>query len=122
MGFLKMGVTAKEYRNLIGEGAKKKSKYGNKPTIACDGTRCPSRKHAIYHNGLVLAKKCGLLKFFLREVPFDLADGIKHRVDYLEFWHNGNIKFVEVKGKDLPLGKLKRKQVEELYGIAVEVV
>lgn len=112
-------MKVEEYKKLI---AKKKNKYGNKPTIACDGTKCPSIKHANYHNKLVMARKAGALNFFLREVSFDLVDGIKHRLDFLEFWRNGNIKFVEVKGRDLALGKLKRKQVEENYGITIEVV
>jgi hypothetical protein len=114
-----MGISIEEFKKLK---ANKKNKYGANPCIANDGTRCPSRKHMQYHNDLVFAHKSGCIKLFLREVPFDLPGGVKHRVDYLIFNLDGTYQFVEVKGRDLYVGKMKRKQVEEIYGIKIEVV
>jgi spore cortex formation protein SpoVR/YcgB (stage V sporulation) len=113
-----MGISIEEFKKL----KVKKNKYSAKPCIAHDGARCPSRKHMLYHNDLVLAHTYGRIKFFLREVPFDLPGGVKHRVDYLIFNLDGSYQFVEVKGRDLYVGKMKRKQVEEIYNIKIEVV
>lgn len=114
-------ISIDEFKALTAK-SNKKNKYNARHVIASDGTKCPSKKHAAYHESLLILQKKGLIKFFLREVAFDLVDGIKHRLDYLEFWENGNIKFVEVKGCDLALGKLKRKMTEEKYRIKIEVV
>ena len=62
------------------------------------------------------------MKFFLTRVPLRLPGGVKHFLDFVEFWTDGSTRFVEVKGRDLPMGKLKRHQVEELYGIKIVVV
>ena len=35
---------------------------------------------------------------------------------------DGGIEYIEVKGRDLELGKMKRRQCEEIYGIHIEVV
>jgi len=86
-----------------------KHKFKAKPTVY-DGIKYGSKKEANYAFKLDLAKKSGELLFYLRQVPFDLPGGFKHRIDFLEFWADGTAKFVEVKGMDLPMGKLKRKR------------
>jgi len=66
-------------------------------------------------------KECGVVRYIIRQVPFDLPGGAKHLVDFMVVNEKGNI-FFESKGRDLPMGKLKRKQVEELYDIIVHVI
>lgn len=92
-----------------------------KPT-KIDGIRYASKKEAQYAQELELRKRAGEVLFYLRQVPFDLPGGVVHRVDFLEFWADGTAHLVEVKGFDTPMGKLKRKQVEALYPISIEVV
>jgi hypothetical protein len=56
------------------------------------------------------------------QVPFRLAGGYTHRLDFMLIKTDGSIEYVEVKGKDLPMGKMKRKMVESEYEIRIEVV
>ena len=64
---------------------------------------------------------CGIIKYIIRQVPFDLPGNSTHKIDFMAVIDTGNI-FLEAKGRDLPMGKLKRKQVEELYSITVQVI
>jgi hypothetical protein len=104
-----------------------------------------SKKEAEYAEGLAAAKAAGDISFWLEQVPFKLPGGSKYLLDFVVFtlvpktaraehllmvdkidraelhWAF-DVRFVEVKGRDLPLGKLKRRQTEELYGIKIEVV
>lgn len=88
----------------------------------CDGIKFSSKKEARYYQELRARQHIGEVKFFLTQVPFRLPGGVKHFLDFVEFWTDGSTRFVEVKGRDLPMGKLKRHQVEELYGIKIVVV
>ena len=68
-----------------------------------------------------ILQKAGLFKFFIRQASFDLPGQATHKVDYCIFMQD-RVLFIEAKGRDLPIGKLKRKQVEDIYGIQVHVV
>jgi hypothetical protein len=89
-----------------------------------------SRKEARYAADLALRQKAGEISFWLEQVPFRLPGDTVYRLDFAvfekfdEFGENllWRIKWVEVKGKDLQLGKIKRKQTEEIYGIRIELV
>lgn len=59
--------------------------------------------------------------FFLRQIPFDLPGGMRHVVDFCVFLKD-EVKFLEAKGRDLAIGKLKRLQVEDIYNIPIEIV
>lgn len=97
-----------------------KHKYHAQPTTV-DEIRYDSKKEARYGSQLKLLQKAGEILFFLRQVPFDLPGGIKYRVDFMEFWKDGNIKFIDVKGFMTQVSKNKIKQVEALYPINIEL-
>ncbi len=117
-----------------------KHKYGAERT-----GHYASKKEAQYAADLELRKQAGEISFWLEQVAFLLPGTYTdkrgrtkravHRLDFVVFKYQeyGNeyvrvnkdmwkIEFVEVKGRDLPMGKLKRKQTEELYGIHITVV
>ena len=96
-------------------------KFHAKPT-EFGGRTYPSKAQARYAQELELRKRAGEVLFWLEEVPFGLPGGIKYRLDFLEFWANGEVHCVEVKGMDTPVGKLKIQQVEALYPVKVEIV
>lgn len=87
-----------------------------------------SKKEACFAQQLDLGVRAGEIISWTRQTRFDLpgkADGKPrpvHRVDFLVFYPNEKYKFFEVKGRDLPMGKLKRDQVEAIYKIEIEVV
>jgi len=42
--------------------------------------------------------------------------------DFVEFWKDGNVKFTDCKGVETETFKLKKRQVEELYPIEINIV
>lgn len=97
-----------------------RSKYNAKSTEV-DGIKFPSRLEAGVYNQLKVLQREGHFKFFLRQPSFDLPGASKHRIDFAVFYED-KVKFIESKGRDLPEGKLRRKQVEDLYDITIHVV
>jgi hypothetical protein len=98
-----------------------KHKFHAKPTDR-DGIKFASRKEARYYDQLLLAKQSGDLLFFLRQVPFHLPGNTKYVVDFVLFWADQNVEFVDVKGHQTEMFKLKKKQVEDLYPIEITIV
>lgn len=87
-----------------------------------DGLRFDSKAEARRYADLKLLQRAGEVVFFLRQVPFDLPGGVKYRVDYCIFWADGRVTFEDVKGMTTPMFTLKKKQVEALYPVEIEVV
>lgn len=98
-----------------------KHKFRAKPTTR-NGVRYDSQLEARYAAKLDLAQKTGELVFYLRQVPFDLNGGVKYRADFVEFWADGEVRVVDVKGYDTPQSRQKRKQVEAIYPIEIHLV
>lgn len=88
----------------------------------CEGIKFHSKREAKYFRELQARVHLGEVKYFLRQVPFHLRGGIKHVIDFVEFWRDGSVHYIEVKGFDHPIGRLKRKLVEDQYPIQIEVV
>jgi hypothetical protein len=97
-----------------------------------DGIRFPSKKHRAYFLRLKAEQHAGMIRYFIREVPFDIP-GVyedsrgrrrvaRHFVDFGVCCMDGSFRWVEVKGRDIAMGRLKRIQTESLYGIKIEVV
>ena len=86
-----------------------------------DGIKFPSKLEADCHRELLRLQSLGLVRLFLRQPTFDLPGGFRHKVDFLVFTADSAL-FIEAKGKDLAMGRMKRLQVEELYGVAIHVV
>jgi len=87
----------------------------------CGGISFPSKAEARYYEELKLRQKAGQVLFFLRQVPIDFPGG-KYVVDFLEFWQDGTVHFVEVKGFETPQFKTKRAIVESLYPFKLEMI
>lgn len=93
-----------------------------------DGIKFGSKKESRIFRELQARQHNGELKFFLLQVPFilpgktDSGRRFKHYLDFMAVRTDGQIEYIEVKGRDLPVGKMKRRQVEEIYGINIEVI
>lgn len=93
-----------------------------------DGIKFGSKKEARIFRELQARQHNGELKYFLCQVPFllpgktDSGRRFKHYLDFMAIRSDGGIEYIEVKGRDLELGKMKRRQCEEIYGIHIEVV
>lgn len=96
-------------------------KFYNIPT-AVGNAKFSSKKEARRYSELLVAQKSGELIFFLRQVPFHLQSGVRYVVDFVEFWKNGEVLFVDVKGMKTPMYKVKKKLVESEFPITITEV
>lgn len=87
-----------------------------------NGIKFSSLLESKYYQYLNLLIKSGEVVFFLRQVPFHLPGGIKYVVDYQIFNSDGSCKFVDVKGFETSEFKIKKRIVESLYPIEIEIV
>lgn len=93
-------------------------KYRAVQTIV-DGFKFPSKKQANYYRQLKAAQESGDLLFFLREAPFHFPGGGRYVVDFVEYWANGDVRFVDVKGFKTESYKFKKRMVEATYPIKI---
>lgn len=99
----------------------KRNKLGNTPEVY-RGVRFQSKAEAEYYRRLIQEKICNEITWFIRQTPFHLPGNVKYLADFLVVNTDGSIRVVDVKGHDTDMSRLKRKQVQELYGIKVHVL
>jgi hypothetical protein len=97
------------------------NKFKNKPVMD-NGKRFSSKLEHAYKNYLELLKSQGKVLFYLMQVPIDIIGGTKYILDFLVFYENGDVKFIDTKGVETPTFKLKKKQVEALYPFTIEII
>jgi hypothetical protein len=110
-----------EKRLLAAVQPPKAGKYGNCPTTV-DGIRFDSKREARYYESLKVRKAAGEVKFWLRQTALHLPGGTRYVVDFLEFHADGTVHFVDVKGKETPVFRLKKREVEHHYSVRIELV
>ena len=98
-----------------------KHKYSATRTTV-DNIKFDSKKEAKYYQELLIRQRIGEVIFFLRQVPFHLPGGVTYRVDFQEFRSDGTVAFIDVKGMPTPDFIMKKKMVESLYPVTIEVV
>ena len=98
-----------------------RSKYGAKKTEV-DGIKFDSQKEAKYYIFLKQLKQAGEVVLFLMQVPFILPGAIRYRLDFQVFYADGRIEWVDVKGVITDVYRIKKAQVEEIYGIEIKEV
>ncbi len=92
----------------------KKQKHNNKINII-DGVTFRSKLEASYYKQLKLLKISGEVSFFLMQCPIHIIGGTKYVIDFIVFYSDGIVDFVDVKGMKTAMYKMKKKQVEEIY-------
>jgi hypothetical protein len=122
-------MTIDQYKSLNSINSKRSSKFSKYkavPTIV-DGIRFHSKKEADYYKELKFKQELGEISYFLMQVPFRLPGNIKYLCDFMVVHTNERpaydlIDYIDVKGYDTKISKLKRKQVEEIYGIEIKLI
>ena len=84
-----------------------------------DGIKFPSKKERKRYLELKQLQELGEVAFFLRQVPFYLAGGVKYVCDFQVFWSDGRVEFEDVKGMKTPVYIAKKKMVEATYPIQI---
>jgi len=87
-----------------------------------DGIKFASKREKYWYHNLLMLQKAGDVLFFLRQTPLHLPGNTKYVCDFVVFYANGEIAFLDVKGVETPMFIMKKKQVEELYPIEIECV
>ena len=87
-----------------------------------DSIKFGSKLERAYYHRLKRLQETGEVLFFLRQTPFHLSGNTKYVVDFSVFYADGTVSFVDVKGMSTPMFILKKKQVEDLYPIDLEIV
>lgn len=101
------------------EVATKQSKYSNQPTTR-NGIRFDSKKEARYYDQLLIRQQLGEVSHFLMQVPFHLPGNTRYVLDFLVFYTDERTPdYVDVKGRETQVFRLKKRQVEELYPIRI---
>ena len=86
-----------------------------------DGQKFPSLLEKRCYIVLKKLRESGKILFFLQQIPFHIGGGKKHFVDFLVFTPSGAL-FIESKGRDLEVGKLKRLIASDLNNLTIHVV
>lgn len=98
-----------------------KHKFKAKPSFR-GGHFFSSKKEARRNDELKLLQQANEILFFLRQIPFHLPGGVKYIADFMIFWANGNVTIEDVKGYDTPISKSKRKIVEDIFPVKIEII
>jgi len=114
---LHMTITSHQFLTLK---KKNKNKFGAK-SCEFNGVKFPSKLEMHCYQYLKSMQDSGIVKYIIRQIPFDLPGNATHKVDFMAVTDKGNV-FIEAKGRDLALGKLKRLQVEEIHKIIIHVI
>lgn len=81
-----------------------------------------SKREAAYADELRLRRLAGVVLYWLEQVPIRLPGNTTYRVDFQVFYRDGTVHYVDVKGYETEVFKLKKRMVEDLYPIEIEVV
>jgi len=110
-------------RELATKPAAKPNKFHNHPTTV-KGIRFDSKKEARYFEQLEIRQAAGEVAYFLRQVPIHLPGGTKYVVDFLVFFKDPDRapEYVDVKGRETPLFRVKKREIEHHYPIRIVLV
>lgn len=98
-----------------------KHKFGAVPTIR-KGFRFASKLEARCAAWLDILVKAKKIVFYLKQIPFYLPGGKnKYVCDFQVFWTDGHVSFIDAKGKKTDMFIFKKKQVEALYPVEIEI-
>lgn len=97
---------------------KRYNKFNAKPVIT-KTQRFDSTAEFQYKQHLDYLKKNNKVRFYLTQIPFHLLGGTKLIIDFLVFYMDGTCQFIDVKGRETPIFKLKKKEVEAIYPIEI---
>lgn len=105
-------------RELASKPESKPNKYHNNPTTV-DGIRFDSKKEARYYEQLLIRVDAGEVSYFLMQVPLRLPGGSKYVVDFQVHLATGAVEYIDVKGRETQVFRLKKREIEHQYPIRI---
>jgi hypothetical protein len=110
-------ISIDEYRKLTAKA--RPPKYRAEPTTV-DGIRFDSKREAKVYGDLTNLQRAGEISYFLRQVPLHLPGGTRLVVDFQIHYPDGRVRYLDAKGVETPVFKVKRREIEAYYPIKVE--
>lgn len=98
-----------------------KHKFRAQP-VKSDGHHFPSKLEFACYEWLKTLVGKGVVLFFLRQVPFHLPGGVKYVADFMVFYADGTARIFDVKGIETSEFITKKKIVETMYPVTIEVI
>lgn len=98
-----------------------KIKYKNKSVID-EGERYASKLEYEFKKHLDILKKSGEVNFYLTQVPIRLPGSTKYIVDFVVFFSDESVRFIDTKGIETDVFKIKKREIEAIYPIEIEVI
>ncbi len=101
-------------------------KFANRATV-CNGIRFDSKLEADRYRELVQLVQWGQVRYFLRQVPFDVAPRVVYRADFLVVWNRSGsaddvVTIEDTKGVMTQTSRVKIAVVEKTYGVRVTIL
>lgn len=102
-------------------------RHGNKATVV-DGYRFHSKLESDRYRELVLQRLAGEVRWFIRQVPFDVAPGVVYRADFLVVWNRTgtaqgeHVTIEDTKGHLTDTSRTKIAVVEDRYRLKIRVL
>ena len=87
-----------------------------------DGIKFPSKREAKAYADLMLEKRAGIVLFFLRQCPLHLPGGTRLVIDFIVFYADGSVRFIDAKGMETPGFRVKKREIEAVYPITIETI
>lgn len=91
-------------------------------SVQYDGIKFDSTLEGDYYLYLKLLQKAGNVVFFTRQTAFHLPGGTKYLCDFVVYESDGNVRFIDVKGVETDTFKIKKREVEAIYPIEIEII
>lgn len=107
---------------MAGNARKPSSKLKNE-RIEWQGQKFDSKKELKDFKMLEQQRSLGAIRAVVRQVSMPLPGSRRRiRIDFMIVENSGQLRWFDSKGFDTPLGRLKRDQIEQAYGIRVELI
>jgi hypothetical protein len=99
------------------------NKYHNQPTTV-DGIRFASKREARFYEQLKIRQQLGEVSHWLRQVPIHLPGGTRYVLDFLVFYTDPDRApdYIDAKGRETQVFRLKKREVEHHYPIRIQCV
>lgn len=118
-------MTTAEFRRRYAVAAEKQPKGKYKSiAVTINGKRFDSKLEGNYYLELLRLMKLGDVVYFHRQVPIDLSMKSKdvYRLDFMVFKSDGTIQYIDTKGKETKVFKLKKSLIESQYPFNIQIV
>lgn len=96
-------------------------KFKNRSVID-KGIRYASKLEHRFKEHLEKLKLSGEVIFYLTQVPLRLPGGTKYVVDFIVFYTDYVIRFIDTKGMETDTFKIKKREIEAIYPFEIEIV